>query len=323
MGILEMSGQVATERSRLSTDIFVALVQTSSYRAWRFWRWQEDTTWDSEVSHTPEMVSYLALGTNGTLNADPVPFGRCSPSSDTLCLQENRFGVQMDWFDPLTGQSGSGRTVVHPASDIGGFFTFSGTENIEVVIKILDGEGTNGNFWVFYGGMTTLHYTLTVTDTDTGVVRTYQNTAGDLCGDADIGAFPKLTADGDVLMDAFESHAGDALPSKTSGSCTSGPNHVCLLDRFRVEVKRSGLLQPALELSKESGVFSFTNGSPDNPEVVVKMLDGTPVNGMYWVFYGSLTSQGYQVVVTDTVTSAVRTYNPPASHCGEADILAF
>lgn len=285
---------------------------------------EEDTTWDSETSHTTEVVSYLALGTSGTLNADPVPFGRCLPSSDTLCLQNNRFGVEMDWFNPLNGQSGSGQAVVHPASDIGGFFTFSGTENLEVVVKVIDGEAINGNFWIFYGGMTTLHYTLTVTDTDTGVVRTYQNTAGDLCGDADIGAFPKLTADGDVLADAFAALASDALPSKAPGSCTPGPNHACLLgDRFRVEVKRSGLVQPALELSKQSGVFSFTNGSPDNPEVVVKMVDGTPVNGRYWVFYGSLTSQDYQVVVTDTVTSAVRTYNPPAPHCGEADTLAF
>jgi hypothetical protein len=36
-----------------------------------------------------------------------------------------------------------------------------------------------------------------------------------------------------------------------------------------------------------------------------------------------LTDQAYQVVVTDSTTGQVRTYNSSAPFCGQADISAF
>lgn len=47
------------------------------------------------------------------------------------------------------------------------------------------------------------------------------------------------------------------------------------------------------------------------------------VAGDYWVFFGSLTDQSYQVVVTDTGTGVVKTYAPPAALCGTSDTTAF
>jgi len=44
-------------------------------------------------------------------------------------------------------------------------------------------------FWVFYGALSSVRYTLTVTDTLTGSVRTYQNPAGQLASVADTAAF--------------------------------------------------------------------------------------------------------------------------------------
>ena len=51
----------------------------------------------------------------------------------------------------------------------------------------------------------------------------------------------------------------------------------------------------AVPLSKESGTFWFFQGS--NPEIMVKILDGRPVNGHWWVFISSNTSLEFKVFV--------------------------
>jgi hypothetical protein len=51
----------------------------------------------------------------------------------------------------------------------------------------------------------------------------------------------------------------------------------------------------AVPLSKESGTFWFFQGS--NPEIMVKILDGRPVNGHWWVFISSNTSLEFRVRV--------------------------
>jgi hypothetical protein len=57
----------------------------------------------------------------------------------------------------------------------------------------------------------------------------------------------------------------------------------------------------AVPLSKESGLFWFFDAS--NPEILVKILDGRPVNGKWWVFISSNTSLEFKVFVgkLDTV----------------------
>ena len=47
----------------------------------------------------------------------------------------------------------------------------------------------NGRFWVFYGALSDVEYTITVTDTDTGVSRSYSNPQGKLASVADTVAF--------------------------------------------------------------------------------------------------------------------------------------
>src|SRR5262249_59342682 len=52
----------------------------------------------------------------------------------------------------------------------------------------------NDHFWVFYGALSNVEYTLTVTDTVTGVVKTYQNPAGLFASVGDTLAFGTPTA---------------------------------------------------------------------------------------------------------------------------------
>jgi len=53
------------------------------------------------------------------------------------------------------------------------------------------------------------------------------------------------------------------------------------------------------------------------------VIDGRSITGKFWFFFGSLTNQSYQVVVTDTTTGTVKSYSPPGNFCGTADTQAF
>jgi hypothetical protein len=49
--------------------------------------------------------------------------------------------------------------------------------------------GAGRRFWLFYGALSNVEYTLTVTDTATGAVRTYHNPGGTFASVADVSAF--------------------------------------------------------------------------------------------------------------------------------------
>jgi hypothetical protein len=76
-----------------------------------------------------------------------------------------------------------------PLSDETGYFWFFSDSNVEVVIKVLDGTALNGHFWVFYGALSNVEYSLTVTDTVTGEERTYHNPAHRFASVGDTRAF--------------------------------------------------------------------------------------------------------------------------------------
>jgi hypothetical protein len=70
-----------------------------------------------------------------------------------------------------------------------GYFWFFNDANVELVLKVLDGSAINGHYWVFYSALTNVGYTITVTDTETGEVRTYPNPPGDFLSFGDTEAF--------------------------------------------------------------------------------------------------------------------------------------
>ena len=117
------------------------------------------------------------------------PAGGCSPSATALCLLSGRFRVSVAWNNQHSpGQHGSGQAV--PDTDQTGFFWFFASSSKELVVKLIDGGGLNGKFWVFYGALSDVEYTITVTDTLTSAVRTYHNPPSVICGGADTSAFP-------------------------------------------------------------------------------------------------------------------------------------
>ena len=111
----------------------------------------------------------------------------CIPSDTALCLADGRFRVGVQWSDPRSATSGSGMAQV--GTNDSGFFWFFAPDNVELVTKIIDGRAVNGRFWFFYGGLSDVAYTITVTDTASGATRVYNNPAGNICGQADTFAF--------------------------------------------------------------------------------------------------------------------------------------
>ncbi|MGH9364613.1 MAG: CARDB domain-containing protein [Thermoanaerobaculia bacterium] len=111
----------------------------------------------------------------------------CVAGPTTLCLNNGRFKVQVSWRVPAQGTSGAGNAVSLTGDT--GYFWFFSSNNIELVIKVLDGRALNNAYWVFYGALSNVEYTITVTDTQTGSVKTYFNPAGQLGSVADTSAF--------------------------------------------------------------------------------------------------------------------------------------
>ena len=110
----------------------------------------------------------------------------CQPGDTRLCLAGGRFQVEIAWTD-FQDHTGVGHAV--PLSADTGYFWFFDPANVELVVKVLDGRVVNSNYWVFIGGLSSVAYSIEVTDTETGQVWTHQHSPGALESFADTSAF--------------------------------------------------------------------------------------------------------------------------------------
>ena len=123
----------------------------------------------SDGSSSDSAIRTLLVGASA-------PSGSCRADAETLCLQDSRFEVKVNWWK-ADGESGVGRVVEAGTSD-SGLFQFFDPLNWEVLIKVLDGCRTNGRIWVLGASTTDLGYRIVVTDTVTGESRSYVNEPG-------------------------------------------------------------------------------------------------------------------------------------------------
>ena len=239
------------------------------------------------------------------------------------CLGEGRFVVSVDWA-LRDGTRGSGTPLAF--SDDTVLFWFFDEGNVELAVKVLDGTVINAHHWVIYGALSDVEYTVTVEDTRSGETKTYDNEAGDFCGAIDIEALPatilpvSTTAATGQLVDVT---APLVEVSQEGGSCGSATS-LCLQDgRFQVNVSffdpgsetmRAGRPIPT---SDESGMFWFFDEG--NVELLVKILDGRPVNGHHWLYYGGLSDVAYRLEITNTATGEITIRENAAGEiCGGA-----
>lgn len=120
------------------------------------------------------------------LNDRVRPRTPCNETANAMCLG-GRFLVEVEWED-FNGNTGPGRVTGLRTEDTGSFYFFS-PDNVELMVKALDGRRTNGHYWVFYGSLTNVGFDLVVTDTETGQESAYTNAAGDFASVGDTAAF--------------------------------------------------------------------------------------------------------------------------------------
>lgn len=126
----------------------------------------------------PRDPGTLHAGTNTGVFDIETP-NTCLADADTLCLNGDRFRVEVEWQD-FQGVGGDAQVVQLGAgsSPDSGLFWFFDPNNWEMLIKVLDGCAINGHFWVFSAATTDVAYTLRVTDTESGEARQYVNPLG-------------------------------------------------------------------------------------------------------------------------------------------------
>lgn len=118
--------------------------------------------------------------------AAPAAANGCQGGATDLCLTGARFQVEVAW-QTQDGASGTGQALPL-TGDTGAFWFFDAAE-VELVIKMIDGRAVNGHFWMLWGSLSDVAYTVTITDTATGTRRVYTNAEGQLASRADTGAF--------------------------------------------------------------------------------------------------------------------------------------
>lgn len=119
---------------------------------------------------TAGFSNYRNLGIRAKFS--PVVTGSCTENATTLCLNNGRFQVRATFRTP-DGQTGNAQ--VFKLTPDTGYLWFFSPSNVEVVVKVLNGCGFNQRYWVFAGGLTNVRTVITVTDTETGDVKTYIN----------------------------------------------------------------------------------------------------------------------------------------------------
>lgn len=246
------------------------------------------------------------------------------PSDPGICLLDERFRVEVEWsnfsgnpFGPtILPEQGVGQGVHLDTPGViedSGYFYFLSPDDVELVVKILDGRNVNGHFWVVYGALTNVEYTIRVEDTATGRMQPYFNPAGTFGYGLDTGAF-----EGDEAPKARpvppEERRARILPANGVPSCDDVGVACVQGDRFAIQAvweRPDQVLvdgEPLLTTST-SAFLSFPDRQ--SPDVLVKVVDGRDVNGSFWVFLGSIGPSPTDVTVTDRETGKATTYSVP------------
>lgn len=193
------SGPMTTSASamRFNSDTSWAFSYANTLdevRIWNVARSQADirstinTTIDSPqpglvaVYHLDGSAVDSIAGHNGTTNGTAayltaaVALTCGSTTSSQLCISGSRFAVTSKWLLP-DGTRGVG-TVVPGSNATSGLFWFFGSDNWELLVKVLDGCPVNNRKWVFSAATTNVHYQLAVTDVKSGQTKRYFNYFG-------------------------------------------------------------------------------------------------------------------------------------------------
>ena len=294
--------------------------------------------------------AYQVVARNNRGSSEPTPeagattfagVAACVEDDDTLCLNAGRFRVEVQWETDRDSDRGDAEPLTN---DTGDFWFFS-PDNVELVVKVLDGCAFNERFWVYAGGLTDVKVVMTVIDSETGVAATYYNPPGipflpvldtksfavcsqgrNLYGQSRYllqpGELESLRGGTKRTSRFAERFTGSLRPGRLAlpqedhgGACEADDLTLCLEGgrfavRARWETDDGSGDATAWPLTRDTGLYWFFG--PNNVEMVIKVLDGCALNGHRWVFAGGLTDVAVTMTVTDSETGEERTYENPA-----------
>jgi len=103
--------------------------------------------------------------------------------------------------------------------------------------------------------------------------------------------------------------AGPCPPSATNALCLQD-DRFTVRSTWRTQFGTRGHSPKVQNVdSDDSGLFYFFN--PNNWEMLIKVLDGCPVNNHFWVFAAATTNVEFTITVTDTQEQKVAVYTNP------------
>ncbi|HVS13692.1 MAG TPA: CHRD domain-containing protein [Thermoanaerobaculia bacterium] len=143
---------------------------------------------DQTFTLAPSQVRDLFAGNlYVNVHTDEYPAGEvranlvgCFETPNQMCLQQNRFSVTVTGSRPVpesaTPQGFVGRAIER--TDSAGEFYFFSPDNLELLVKVLDGCAINDRYWVFFAATTDVEFNLLVIDSSTGESMSYNNPQG-------------------------------------------------------------------------------------------------------------------------------------------------
>ena len=251
-------------------------------------------------------------GTASILIHDDDRGGDDDQSSGTLRFTDDRYQVhesEAEAFVVVERRGGNqGVTSVEVVTEAGS--AEAGSDYEDVVATLTWGQGQ--------GGTQRVSVPILPDDLEEGtetVLLSLRNLAGEA------GLDPER-ADAELIILDDDSMLTECVPDDVTLCLQSG--------RFQVQATwraadGEGGEAHADPLSDSSGTFWFF--SPDNTEVLVKVLDACDITGLegYWVFFAATTNVDFTVSVIDTVTGISKDYSNQLGDAAEPiqDLLTF
>ncbi|MBV8520253.1 MAG: PPC domain-containing protein [Acidobacteria bacterium] len=155
----------------------------------------------SNSSSSSRNGSMTVAGHTFTVTQSGQSTGVCTPSSTRACLLNGRFAATVRFRGGFDNGSADTNAFVKSVSGFASpnfetaFFYFNSDNNIEMLLKMLDQGNTDGaghpTIAVLFGTATPLRIELSITDTQTGITRTYSSDFSAMRGVTDFTAFLK------------------------------------------------------------------------------------------------------------------------------------
>ena len=256
------------------------------------------------------LVGLLAGAARSAASADT---SACREGSTRLCLL-GRFEIEATWRD------GGGRDRVALAlplaSSSTGAFAFFGTEDADLLVRVVDSPRQGGRPTIEAGSAAGVGFELRVLDTVSGAEW--------------IDTHPRGSTAGPLVAAVLEAGGGDDLGAdlaKGAGACLASATDLCFLDgRFRVTARFEDggrrHVAPATAAGGQTGLFSAPVSG--DAEVAVRVVDGRAVNGYIWLLYSALSTAELEIEIVDLASGNSRRFVKAAGQSASAaDIEAL